>query len=68
MCESSIVKEYKLCDDIWHIIKEYMGVAGGIKLTIPKLLSESWAVGLYRILLDDVLYPVFYEGSRLLPS
>jgi len=63
MCERSIVKEYKLCDDAWNIVKDYLGINGGIRLTIPKLLSDMWVISVYnRLLLDIVLYNTFNEG------
>lgn len=67
MCERSIVKEYKLCDDVWGIVKDYLGINGGIRLTIPKLLSDMWFIRVHsRILLDTVLYNTFSEGfSRI---
>ena len=67
MCECSIVKEYKLCDDVWDIVKDYLGINGGIRLTIPKLLSDMWFIRVHNgILLDIVLYNTFSEGfSRI---
>ena len=55
----SEIKRYYFIDEIWQIIKEYLGINGGIKLTIPKLLSNVFSLNLYRILLDDMLYHAF---------
>jgi len=36
----NILKKYNFCDEIWQIIKEYMGVDTGIPLSfIPKFLK-----------------------------
>jgi len=51
--EIIIVKKYKFCDELWAIIKNYMGVHG-IKLHIPKMISD---IGLQK--LANVMHTTF---------
>ena len=51
--EIIVLKKYKFCDELWSIIKDYMGVHG-IKLYIPKMLYD---IGLQK--LANVMHTTF---------
>jgi hypothetical protein len=51
--EIIVVRKWKFCNELWDIIKDYMGIHG-IKLHIPKLLSS---IGLQK--LANVMHTVF---------
>ena len=49
---------YKFLPEIWDIIKDYMGVSGGINLRLPKILLKTSITRL-----DRLIYMMFREDD-----
>lgn len=45
-----VIKKYEFCDELWNIIKQYLGLNGGINIGLPQALAKLSVVRLQTIL------------------